>query len=274
MAKENSVQLHGMSLNNANVKRDENGMFLSGMLYLRVVDRTVGDGDREELQYTTVFVYSRNPKIVEAMSEIQENDLVDVFGTLTTAKVPKNRRCPNCGTVNRSVGDVTYVSPLYICRREHDIPTEEISKILATRGEVSNRMYAIGNICYGLEYNDRNGTSVPALRYQLAIPRTIRVHDDTANNETDYPWVLATGRQAEEGRDALRIGSSVYIKGHLRSKRQTKEIQCSNCRSVFTSEDFPLIRISPHFTEYLHNCNFPDAGITNTQPNADIFSGI
>ena len=43
MAKENSVQLHGMSLNNANVKRDENGLFLSGMLYLRVADSSVND---------------------------------------------------------------------------------------------------------------------------------------------------------------------------------------------------------------------------------------
>lgn len=264
MAKENSVLLHGIALNDATVKCDENGTYMSGMLYLRVVDRTVGDGDREELQYTTVFVYSRNTKVVEQMAEIKEDNLVDVFGTLTTAKVPKNRRCPSCGTVNRAIGDVTYVSPLYVCRREHDLPKEELNKLLASRGEISNRIYAIGNICAGLEYNDKNGTSIPALRYQLAIPRTIRVHDDTANNETDYPWVLATGKQAEEGKDALRVGSSVYLKGHLRSKRQTKEIQCSNCRNVFTSEDFPLIRISPHFTEYLHNCNFPDAGVTTS----------
>ena len=84
-----------------------------------------------------------------------------------------------------------------------------MSVLLAKRSEISNKIYAIGNICAGLEYNDKNGTSVPALRYQIAIPRTIRVHDDTANNETDYPWVLATGHQAEEGKDALRIGSSV-----------------------------------------------------------------
>ena len=262
MAKENSVLLHGISLNDPNVRCDENGRYISAMLYLRVVDRTVGDGDKEELQYTTVFVYSRNEKIVKRMAEIRANDLVDVFGTLTTAKVPKNRKCPNCGKFNRAMGDVTYVSPLYVCRRESGLPEDEVNALLASRAEVSNRIYAIGNICAGLEYNDKNGTAIPALRYQLAIPRTIRVHHDTANNQTDYPWVLATGKQAEEGKDALRIGSSVYLKGHLRSKRQTKEIQCSDCKSVFTSEDFPLIRISPHFTEYLHNCNFPDAGVT------------
>ena len=128
-------------------------------------------------------------------------------------------------------------------------------------------LYAIGNICAGLEYNDKNGTSNPALRYQLAIPRTIRVHDSTANIETDYPWVLATGYQAIEGKDALRIGSVVYIKGHLRSKEQVKEIQCAQCGSVFTSLDFPLMRISPHFTEYLHNCNFPDS--TSSSPKYD-----
>lgn len=265
MAKENSVLLHGISLGDPTIRCDENGRYVSGMLYLRVVDRTVGDGDRREYQYTTVFVYSRNEEIVENMAVIKENDFVDILGTLTTAKVPKSRRCPGCGTINKAVGDVTYVSPLYICARESGLTEEERTELLAKRSEISNKIYAIGNICAGLEYNDKNGTSVPALRYQLAIPRTIRVHDDTANHETDYPWVLATGHQAEEGKDALRIGSSVYLKGHLRSKRQTKEIQCQHCRNVFTSEDFPLIRISPHFTEYLHNCNFPDAGPTNTK---------
>lgn len=265
MAKENSVLLHGVALNEASVKLDSDGSFLSGMLYIRAVDRTVGDGERTELQYTTIFVYSRNPGVIEKMTEIKEGDLCDVYGTLTTAKVQKKRRCPQCGTINISQGDVTYVSPLYVCRREHDIPEEKVNELLAERCEISNRVYAIGNICAGLEYNDKNGTSTPALRYQMAIPRTIRVHDDTANNETDYPWVLATGKQAEEGKDALKIGSVVYLKGHLRSRRQTKEIQCTNCNNVFTSEDFPLIRISPHFTEYLHNCNFPDAGSTRTE---------
>ena len=65
--------------------------------------------------------------------------------------------------------------------------------------------------------------------------------------------------QALEGKDALKIGSVVYLKGHLRSKEQQKEVQCTQCANTFVSPDFPLMRISPHFTEYLHNCNFPDA---------------
>jgi hypothetical protein len=161
--------------------------------------------------------------------------------------------------VNTAVGDVTYVYPLYVCRRETGLTKEEAYKKLIDRIEIANRVYAIGNICAGLEYYDNNGASTPSLKYQLAIPRTIRVHDGTANDETDYPWVLAAGYQALEGKDALRIGSVVYLKGHLRSKEQSKIIQCAHCNSVFTSPDFPLMRISPHFTEYLHNCNFPDS---------------
>lgn len=262
MAKENSVILHGTALSDATVKYGADGTPIRAMMYLRVVDRTKTENGREELQYTTVFVYSGNERVIRKMSEIAANDLVDVFGTLTTARVPKKRICPVCGSVNTAVGDVTYVSPMYVCKRESGLSQDEVDKLLAERNEVSNRVYAIGNICAGLDYNDKNGTGNPALRYQLAIPRTIRVHDDTANTETDFPWVLATGFQAVEGKDALRIGSVVYIKGHLRSKEQTKEIQCTNCNNVFTSQDFPLMRISPHFTEYLHNCNFPDAAPT------------
>lgn len=260
MAKENSVLLHGVALSDATVKLGNDGTPIRGMLYVRMVDRTKSDDDgHEEIQYTTAFVYSGNQKIIEAMSTIEKDDLVDVYGTITTSKVPKNRKCPVCGGITRSTGEITYVSPLYICRREHGLSDADINKKLMERAEISNRVYAIGNICAGLDYNDKNGTGNPALRYQLAIPRTIRIHDDTANKETDYPWVLATGVQALEGKDALRIGSVVYIKGHLRSKEQQKEVQCTQCGNVFTVPDFPLMRISPHFTEYLHNCNFPDA---------------
>jgi len=259
MAKENSVLLHGVALGDATIKTKSDQTPSRAMLYIQMVDRTKLDNGQDEVQYTTAFIYSGNQKVIEKMREITAGDLVDVYGTITTAKVPKMRPCPACGSVNTAVGDVTYVSPLYICRRETGLTQEEIDQKLLERCEISNRVYAIGNICAGLEYNDKNGTGTPKLRYQLAIPRTIRVHDDTANTETDYPWVLAAGYQALEGKDALRIGSVVYIKGHLRSKKQMKEIQCSQCGTVFTSPDFPLMRISPHFTEYLHNCNFPDA---------------
>lgn len=258
MARENSVLLHGVALGDASIKKPENAATRC-MLYLRVVDRTKMQNGKDEIQYTTVFIYSANPKVVDKMSEIQEGDLVDVYGTITTATVTKRRRCPCCGSENVTRGDATYVSPLYVCRRETGLTKEEVDALLMERSELSNRVYAIGNICAGLDYNDKQGTGNPVLRYQLAIPRTIRVHDDTANLETDFPWVLATGYQAVEGKDALRIGSVVYIKGHLRSKNQEKEVRCTACDSVFTAHDFPLMRISPHFTEYLHNCNFPDA---------------
>lgn len=265
MAKENSVLLHGVALSDATVRVGNDNTPIRAMLYVRMVDRTRSDNGKDEIQYTTAFIYSGSPKVIEKMSEIAAGDLVDVYGTLTTARVPKNRKCPVCNSMNTAMGDVTYVSPLYVCRREHGLTQDEINQKLLERSEISNRVYAIGNICAGLEYNDKNGTGNPALRYQLAIPRTIRVHDDTANTETDYPWVLATGYQALEGKDALRIGSVVYLKGHLRSKEQIKEIQCSSCGNVFTSQDFPLMRISPHFTEYLHNCNFPDSTPTKSE---------
>lgn len=265
MAKENSVLLHGVALTDVTVKEDAESNPTRAYLYIRCVDRTRTENGKDEVQYTSVFVYSGNAKVIQKMAEVNKGDLVDVYGTLTTAKVPKNRVCKVCGSINTAVGEVTYVSPLYVCKRETGLSQDEVEKLLTERAEVSNRVYAIGNICAGLDYNDKNGTANPCLRYQLAIPRTIRVHDDTANAETDYPWVLATGYQALEGKDALRIGSVVYLKGHLRSKDQMKEIQCVHCGHVFTAPDFPLMRISPHFTEYLHNCNFPDSEPTKNK---------
>lgn len=263
MAKENSVLLHGRAMSDVTIVfGNDQETPVRALLYLEVVDRKKADNE-SEVKFTQVFVYSGNPKVIEKMMDITAGDLVDVYGTLTTARVTKNRKCSCCGTANTSVGEVTYVSPLYVCRREHGLSTDEAMALLNDRSEISNRVSVIGNICAGLDYNDQGGTATPSLRYQLAIPRTIRVHDDTANTETDYPWVLAAGYQALEGKDALRIGSVVYLKGHLRSREQKKEVECSRCGNVFVANDFPLMRISPHFTEYLHNCNFPDAEPTS-----------
>ena len=261
MAKENRVLLHGVALSDATIKVGEDGQTPTrAMLYIRVVDRTKTDSNGcEEIQYTTAFIYSGNAQVIEDMSAIKEGDLAVIYGTLTTAKVDKKRKCPVCGAINTARGDVTYVSPSQVLRLESGLPKEEVEKLLAKRNEMSNRITVMGKICNGLEYNDKNGTGNPALRYQLAVPRTIRVHDDSAQEITDYPWVLATGHQALEGKDALQIGSTIYVTGHLRSKDQIKEVQCSQCGTVWTSSDFPLMRISPHFTEYIHKCNFPDA---------------
>ena len=263
MAKENWVSLHGIALADARFKCDSGGAPVRGMLYLRVIDRinTKAIASETEVRYATIFVYTGLGRIIDGMLPIKEGDLVDVTGTLTTAVVPKGRKCPTCGEMNKARGAITYVTPQYICKRESGLSAEEAEKLLRQRCEVSNRICVIGSVTNGLEYYDGQGTMTPALQYQLSVPRTIRVDDDTAEATRDLPWVFTKGIQAEEGRDALRIGSVVYIRGHLRSKAQTKTVQCSKCDTVWESDDFPLILISPHFTEYLHNCNFPDSDI-------------
>ena len=153
MAKENSVLLHGVALSDATVKTGADSTPIRAMLYVRIVDRTKSENGKDEIQYTTAFIYSGNAKVIEKMSEIAAGDLVDVYGTLTTNRVPKKRTCPVCGSVNTAMGEITYVSPLYVCKRESGLSQEEINEKLMERSEISNRVYAIGNICAGLEYN-------------------------------------------------------------------------------------------------------------------------
>ena len=260
MAKENLVLLHGVAVGDTTVKyANDKQTPARVMLYLRVVDRAVDDDGRNEIQYATIFVYSGDPKIIQEAIEIEAGDLVDVFGTLTTTSVKKQRTCPSCGAVNIATGDVSYVSPTYICRREHGLSEEETEQLLIKRCEFSNRIVLIGHINNTPKYNDHHGLRNPTLIYQMAVDRTVRVKDGTSNDRKDYPWVVTSGIQAVEGKDALEKGSVVYVKGHLRSKEQVKEVQCEKCNNVFTAADFPLIQITPHFTEYIYNCNFPEA---------------
>jgi len=257
MAKENLVLLHGQALMDVSIKYDGE-VPTRAMLYLNVVDRMTETDNPESIQYTNVFVYSANQDVIANMKDIKQNDLVEIYGMITTSEISKTRLCNSCGTKVRTKSNVTYITPL-AALRIGSFTEEEAKTKMESMAEISNRVHVIGKVCESIDYNDKNGTGTPSLRYQLEIKRTVRVQDDTANNECDMPWVLATGNQALEGKDALMPGSIIYIRGHLRSKYIEKEILCPKCNKVFTVKDFPQMRISPHFTEYMHNCNFPDA---------------
>ena len=95
-----NIEKEGENLQNVVVARIEKVTPHENSDHLQICQMNIG---KEELV-----------QIVTGAQNIKEGDLVDVYGTLTTAKVPKKRICPVCGTENVSVGDVTYISPLYV----------------------------------------------------------------------------------------------------------------------------------------------------------------
>ena len=264
MAKENAVMLHGIVVGGPYPVLNPDRSIKKIMLFVKVIERrrSTASGDEDIVNYATPMIYSGNPAVIEEIRGVKQGDLVDVFGSLSTATVPKVRKCPVCGAVSRAQGGINYIAPLYFCRRETGLSEEKANELLLKRAEISNRITVIGNVCAGLNYYDNDGQEIPQFQYQIAIPRTIRMKGDVkmnaADERVDYPWVHVYGDDAAECRDVLRIGSVVYLKGHLRTNEVTKRVICDSCAAEYTASDYPYTEIAPSFTEYIYNCNFPE----------------
>ena len=62
--------------------------------------------------------------------------------------------------------------------------------------EISNRIFAVGNLCDDPVYFE-NDTGAKVSTYQLGISRKVYVEEDSPDERADYPWVRSMGDQAE-----------------------------------------------------------------------------
>jgi len=182
--------------------------------------------------------------------------MVDIRGVLCTQEVKKTTICGECGHKNTTQGNMVYVTPIYICRRENEVSPEDGLEFLKTRSEASNVAMVIGTLCRDPEFyvNEKEKISV---QYQLAVNRRYRIKEDPADLKTDYPWVKTHGPQAADDAKCLKTGSVVYINGSLQTRDLTRTTVCENCGNQYTWNESAM-EIAPFSTEYLANCLLPE----------------
>lgn len=151
MARENLAFLHGQIQSKPRIYQDVDGTLTRAILAIKVIRRPYLHGNGEvqggKLHIDCPIIMSGNEEIIKKVTQMEQGDMVDIRGVLTTREVLKSTICQKCGTKNSVQGNAVYITPLYICRREEHLDTASGFELLKERNEISNIILLIGNLC-------------------------------------------------------------------------------------------------------------------------------
>lgn len=256
--KENFVLLHGQIQIAPKVYMNREQVYTKAVFALKTLRRPYHNGElvANKLFFDCPVVFSKNTDMIDQISTLSKGDMVDVRGVLTTQEVTKSTICSSCAHKNSAPGNMVYVTPIYICKRESGIGEDRGLQLLKDRCEVSNIVMVIGTLCRDPEsyINEYRKTSV---QYQIAVNRKYRIREDAPEVRTDYPWVKTYNTQTYLDSQHIKVGSSVYINGCLQTRDVQRKTVCENCGTEYIWSDTAM-EIIPYSIEYLNGCNPPE----------------
>lgn len=246
--KTNLIDLYGVALQAPKISEDRK----KAMITLKVARNLARGGQSEERSgyWDEIIIRSKDPKIVEELSEMDINEIIRVKGVLTIKPINRSSICPGCGIKNIFESVVCYVEPIYVESTKSGLTKEEAEEFIFNHREVSNILRVVGDLCNDPNKNTRFKSTV--CQYQIGIPRTYRIEGDTDDDKTDFPLVKSYSKNAKEDLKRLQKGSTVLIDGCIQSRVISKEIECENCKRKYKKE-FIINEIVPYETEYLKN---------------------
>lgn len=210
------------------------------------------------IKYDKPLIYTRNPEMCEKISQWRKGDVVEVKGSLTTKDINKITMCPICHARNSQPGNAVYVSPIYVGVRETGVTEEKDAlKALKKVGEISNNVTLIGVVCREPQLYTKKKGRVKITSYQLAVRRKFRIAEDSADNNTDFPWVKSFGDIGKNDALVLRKGSYIFLDGWLQTRDFPRKSQCVACGNEYEWKDWSL-EIIPYASEYVRNCRTPE----------------
>lgn len=265
MARHNEVFLCGALANDPQiiakkVKNPETGedeiRYLRACLQILTI---IGERDYssyiDKLETYTIPVITKDEDMVKKIINWRRHDMVELKGVVSTQNVIKQRKCTCCGHVNRiENGQISYVTPIYIGRRETGVSQEQIKILLRERCEISNTVLIIGNLCANPDNYHVGRRGMASIHYQLGVPRKYYVKDDDPKNKNDYPHVRAYGKMAEDSYEVLMEKSLVLIDGFLSTRPVSREKKCDECGEIMKWDDWAAMEIVPYSFEPLKNC--------------------
>ncbi len=267
MAKENTVNLHGQLISPPQLSYDKTG-FKKAIIPIKVIRRPFLNSDGAvigNLRIDMPIVITRNESLIEIIKNCRKGDMIDIQGVLTTRHCMKTSIC-KCGHKNSISGDIVFITPIYICRREHELSDEEGFALLKERNEISNNVGIIGNVCIDpIVYKDGKSDIT---QYTIASNRRYHIQDNHEEERTDYPRIKSIGKQAIADAKHLKVNSIVFIRGAIQSRKIQRETVCEECGTKYEWNEV-VTEIVPYNTEYLKNCVF-DEDIEDIEDENDI----
>lgn len=261
MARENFVLLHGQIISDPKIYQAEDGTLTRAITAIKVLRRPYINGNGEviggKLHVDCPIIMTGSVDFIHKFSEMQEGDMVDIKGVVTTREVTKSTICKKCGHKNSVLGNSVYITPIYACRRENKLNPVTGFELLKERNEISNLFILIGNLCRPPQYYTDKSINYSTCQYQIAVNRKYHIRDMGVEERTDYPWIKSYGKQAQQ--DALRLqeGSTIYVIGGIQTREILRTTRCEDCEEEYTWKD-TASEIVPYAVEYLTGCNFPE----------------
>lgn len=250
MARQNKVSLYGYVTEPPVIVPDKNGNPIRGMVHIATVrgHRSIGN-NLDDVKYDRPTVLSGDPTLIPYIADLKPNDMVSVKGAITTKNVLKATHCPHCNHKNTIQGTITFVSPIFVDKREEGLTSDEIVHKLQSKWEISNEVSLLGNVCREPTlYVTSSGTSIAS--YQMAVNRSYRIKDDAEENRTDFPWVKTYGTFAEDDVKHIHRKTRLLINGRIQTRKRKRTQTCEHCGAEYIWDDV-CVEVVPYSTEYL-----------------------
>jgi hypothetical protein len=243
------------------------GKLLEGRIALHILRRpyyisngAIVGGKRH---YATPIISAVNENAIQAMSKLEQHDIVHVHGVLTTKEVIKKSLCSNKHE-NRVEGNFVFVTAIDVVKLSVRAKDEkEGLEELKRREEISNSVMLIGSLCRNPELHETEDGKSTITQYQIAVNRKINLR--AGPERTDYPWVKSYGTQAIEDSMRLQTGSEVLIDGAIQTRIIERKTVCEECSEEYLWKE-TVTDIYPYAVEYLKNCLFPEREESETAP--------
>lgn len=273
MARGNMVFMMGKVISRPVIKLDKDGEYVSGRLEILTARRS-GLSPKSRLageaRSDQQLIQSRDPYIIEhKMAVLEEGDIIFLKGSLSTREVIKKMRCPYCSEIaQQSAGVIVYVDPISIIKvmTTEGMSEEEVAKFLISNAELSNYAMFFGSLVREPRYApDFGGTTRREANLQIALNRKRLIPEDGPDKMTDYPYVRAFGKIAEESAKVLHTGSEIYIEGAVETRQIVLKKVCPECGKDF-EVDSTAVEIVPYSVEYINNV---DVSVLKTKEEFD-----
>ena len=275
MARLNEVRLYGCIADTPQITKDASGQYVRGVMHLAVVRaaRYSGEtfGEKDRILFDWPLILTKDPDMVKQMEKYRQYDIIEIKGMFLTRKVNKITYCKNCGAQNTIDGNLCYVRPLFMRRRntEKEVLTEKqaVQEIIQSR-EISNGILIVGNLCNDVNYfkNEKSKPVIETAVYQIATDRKYYVKEDNPDNKTDFPIVRSYGKIAFMDSICIHTGSAVLVDGFLHSREFPRKSICpvEHCKCEYEWTD-NTTEIVPYTNEYLSDYNDPEQTLADIQ---------
>ena len=250
MARQNYVHLLGVLEKKPAIQTDAAGNYKTAVAFLRVIrgPRSVGD-NRYVAKYDVPIIMTHEPETIKQLSGFDKDDALEIKGTIATAAIKKSSFCDKCNTKNAKDGTLVYINPIDVMFIRHLKDETEVNDFLNSCSEISNEI-----LCFCTLVRDpkkitpKSGLTVT--QYHVALNRKYRIRTDDPEVKTDYVWVKSYGKNAEDDRERLHVGSEIFVDGCIQARKVQRHAICEACGADYIWPD-KAMEIVPFANEYV-----------------------